>query len=145
MNKYPFWWDKTVTIYNKIEDGSGRVSWQPATLTGCFWRYVNNVTYVNNVRMEVKQVICRVPKKDNYLSLEDWLSTAEKTGYFTLRNGDIVILGEVSDEVDEYTKGKHSTDLLKKYNDVNRAFRIETFVDDTGDGLCAEHYHLKGI
>ena len=144
-NVYPQWWDKTVTIYNKIVASSGMISWQSKVLSGCFWKYINNVTYVNNVKMETKEVICRVPESEDYLSLEDWLSAEDKTGKFTLQNGDIVILGEVTDTINEYEKGKRATDILKKYKDVNRAFQIETFVDDTGDCLCAEHYHLKGI
>lgn len=146
MNNYPKYWDKTVTIYNQIKNEStGAITWQSTSLSGCFWKYINNVTYVNRVKMETKEVICRIPKSDKYLSLEEWISKTPEEGEFTLRNGDIVVLGEVTDVVDEYTKGSRSTDLLNKYRSVNRAFQIESFTDDTGELLCAEHYHLKGI
>ena len=146
MSDYPFWWDKTITIYNRIQDTTtSKVTWSSCVLTECFWQYRNNVNYVNNVKMEVKDVICRIPKKENYTPLETWKTLTEFDGLFTLRNGDVIILGEVSDEVDEYTRGKHMTDVLNKYKEVNRAIQIESFTDDTGVGLCAEHYKILGV
>lgn len=142
---YPYWWDKTITIYNKTTASTGRVSYKRTVLSGCFWKYINNVQYVNNVKMQTKEVICRIPKQENYVTYEDWLELETIDTEFTLRNGDIIILGEVTDEVDEYTKGSHATDLLSKYKEVNRAIQIESFTDDTGDGLCCEHYNIKGI
>lgn len=95
--------------------------------------------------METKDVICRIPKQANYVTLETWKTLKDFTDTFTLRNGDVIILGEVTDEVDEYTKGKHMTDVLNKYKEINRAIQIESFTEDIGNGLCAEHYKILGI
>lgn len=146
MSNYPYWWDKTITIYNRIQDATtGRVTWNRCVLSGCFWKYVNTVNYVNNVKMETKDVICRIPKSDKYIPLEIWKILDDFTDKFTLRNGDIIILGDIDEEVDDYTKGKHMTDVLAKYKEVNRAIQIENFTDDTGNKLYAEHYNIKGI
>ena len=148
MSNYPYWWDKTITIYNRIHDTTtGRVTWNRCVLTNCFWKYINTTNYVNNVKIQTKEVICRIPKSENYVSLEIWMTLKEDEfkDKFTLRNGDVLILGEVSDTVDDYTKGEHMTDVLSKYKEINRAIQIENFTDDTGNGLYAEHYNIKGI
>lgn len=144
-NKYPVWWDKTITIFNKIVASDGKVSWQSTVIENCFWKYINSTKYVDNVKMQTKEVICRIPEQDNYVPYLTWKDLADKTGSFTLRNGDFVVYGEVTDTIDEYTKGQRATDVLNKYREVNLAFQIDVFTDNTGDVLCAEHYRLGGI
>ena len=144
-NKYPIWWDKTITIYNKITADDGKVSWQSTVISGCFWKYINETKYVDNVKMQTKEVICRIPEQDNYVPYLTWKTLEDRTGKFTLHTGDFVVYGEVDDVIDEYTKGQRASDVLNKYRDVNLAFQIEVFTDNTGDVLNSEHYRLGGI
>ena len=144
-NKYPIWWDKTITIYNKITADDGKVSWQSTVISGCFWKYINETKYVDNVKMQTKEVICRIPEQDNYVPYLTWKTLEDRTGKFTLHTGDFVVYGEVDDVIDEYTKGQRASDVLNKYRDVSLAFQIEVFTDNTGDVLNSEHYRLGGI
>jgi len=144
-NTYPIWWDKTITIYNKITADDGKVSWQSTVISGCFWKYINETKYVDNVKMQTKEVICRIPEQDNYVPYLEWKTLEDKTGKFTLHTGDFVVYGEVNDVIDEYTKGQRASDVLNKYREVNLAFQIEVFTDNTGDVLNSEHYRLGGI
>lgn len=144
-NTYPFWWDKTITIFNKYVGDENKTMWQRAVLSGCFWKYINTTTYVNNVKMQTKEVIVRIPKEDNYVPYLDWKTLADRTDKFTLHPGDFIVLGDVDDEIDEYTKGQRATDVLNKYKDACMGFQIETYIEDIGNGLYAEHYKITGI
>lgn len=144
-NTYPVWWDKTITIFNKIVGEDNKVSWQRTVINGCFWKYINETKYVDNVKMQTKEVICRIPEQENYVPYLQWKTLDDKSNKFTLRTGDFVVYGEVDDVVDEYTKGQRATDILNKYREVNLAFQIDVFTDNTGDVLNSEHYRLGGI
>ena len=155
MSNFPFpWWDKTITIYNKVIDPTTqRVSWYKNTVENCFWKCVNN-TYVigrggissAGITLETKDVICRIPQDDRFVTKSEWreLKDAERKDYFTLANGDIVVLGEVTDEIDEYTAGKRSTDLVAKYKEDDACIEIDTYVDNVQTGVGLAHYRIVG-
>lgn len=148
MSNLPFpWWDKTVTIYNKVVDPTTqRVSWYRTYVTNCFWKYVNN-TYTlksNPLILETKSVICRIPKDKRFVDKATWKSLTDRNDKFTFANGDIIILGRVDDVIDEYTSGSRSTDLLAKYKELDACIEIDTYVDNTQTGVDLEHYRIVG-
>jgi hypothetical protein len=65
--------------------------------------------------------------------------------FFTLGTGDIIVKGEVDDEIDEYTSKKRSTDLVAKYKALQGCMQIEEVAINVGAGRCNEHYYVKGI
>ena len=150
MSNVPFqWWDKTITIYNKsIDPTTQRVSWYRTVVENCFWKYVNK-TYTlrgadGGVLLETKDVICRIPEDDRFLSKREWNALSDKTDTFTLANGDIIVLGEVDDEIDEYTSGKRSTDLVTKYKQYDECIEIDTYVNNVQTGINLGHYRVVG-
>lgn len=148
MNNYPAWWDTTITVYNRYEDEQTHViTWYKSVLTDCFYRSVGNTVSINDVQLDTNNIICRIPIKDNYLAPYEWiaLSNDNKSLYFTLKQGDIIVVGDVSDVIDEYTTGKRSTDLLKKYKALQGCLTIQEVGDNTGRGRGNKHYHVNGI
>lgn len=120
-------------------------------MSNCFWKAVNNTYTIGSygksttgVTLETKNIICRIPKSDIYVDKRTWKDLLDKSDTFTLGNGDIIVLGEVDDEIDEYTAGKRSTDLLKKYKEFDECLEIDTYVINTGTGLGLEHYRVVG-
>ena len=153
MSNFPFaWWDKTITIYNKLIDPTTqKVSWYRATVSNCFWKAVNNTYTIGGtgstsagVTLETKSIICRIPKSDTYVDKRTWKDLLDKSDTFTLGNGDIIVLGEVDDVIDEYTAGKRSTDLLKKYKEFDECLEIDTYVINVQTGVGLEHYRVVG-
>lgn len=150
MSEFPFpWWDKTVTIYNKVVDPTTqRITWYKNTAENCFWKYVNNSYTIRGsmITLDTKDVICRIPKTDKFVDKKTWreLKDEERKDYFTLANGDIIILGEVEDVIDEYTAGKRSTDLVAKYKEDDACIEIDTYVDNCQTGVNLEHYRIVG-
>lgn len=153
MSNFPFaWWDKTITIYNRLIDPTTqRISWYKTVVTDCFWKCINN-TYIiggtanssTGVHLKTKDIICRIPKNDMFVTRREWQELSDKTDHFTLGNGDIIVLGEVDDVIDEYTAGQRSTDLITKYKEFDECLEIDTYTINTGTGLGLEHYKIVG-
>ena len=153
MSNFPFpWWDKTITIYNKYVDPTNqRISWYRTVVENCFWKAQNLMFSMGRygvstigVLTENKTIICRIPKQDNYISKRVWDETADKTGYFTLANEDIIVLGEVNDVIDEYSPGQRSNDLITKYKKYDECLTIDIYVDNVQTGVNLEHYRVTG-
>jgi hypothetical protein len=148
MSNYPIWWEQTITIYNKFEDAQTQiVKWYKTVIDKCFWKYIGNKVSIGNTVLETNDIICRIPKKDNFLEKYAWINTPndEMSNYFTLSSGDIIVKGEVDDEIDEYKSGKRSTDLIAKYKKLQGCMEIEEVAINIGSGRCNEHYYIKGV
>ena len=144
-NTYPRWWNQTVTVYNRRAVGN-KTAWQRTVIGGCFWQNLNSRKYAGNAELDTNAVTCRIRKDERYIGRVEWLglSDDERAGRFTISRGDVIILGDVDDEVDEYSQGKRSTDLINKYKEASRCMVVEDFQDDTGGGRGSEHYHVRG-
>lgn len=148
MNNYPVWWDTTLTIFNKYEDPITQVvTWFKHVVAECFWKPTGNKVVINNVTIETDDIICRIKKNDSFLEKYIWITKPndEMANYFTLSPGDIIVKGEVDDDINEYVSGKRSSDLLKKYRTLQGCMTIEEVGINIGEGRCNEHYFVKGI
>ena len=147
MNRYPTWWNQTITVYNQYKDPQTKViKWYRTVIENCFWRYTQAKFIVNGTVVNANVTVCRIPKQENYRERYLWeqLSNDEMSNYFTLTIGDLIVKGEVDDDIDEYTTGKRSNDFLTKYKRLQGCTLIEFVADDTSGGRDAEHYHVKG-
>lgn len=153
MNNFPFpWWDKTITIYNKLIDPTTqRISWYKTTVENCFWKAQNILFSMGRygvstlgVVTENKEIICRIPKDDRFVDKRVWKDLDDRENHFTLANGDIIVLGEVDDVIDEYTPGQRSTDLITKYREFDECLEIDTYVNNVQTGVNLQHYRVVG-
>lgn len=147
-NPYPVWWETTITIYNRYEDPlTNVISWYSSVVKNCFWKYAGNKVTINNVTLETNNTICRIPKDAKFKEKYEWVQLPnDKMGnYFTLGRGDIIVRGEVSDIIDEYTSGTRSTDLIAKYKELQGCIEVEEIEINTGKGRNNEHYYVRGI
>lgn len=148
MNNYPRWWNTTVTVFNKFTDSQTQVvTWYKTVIEGCFWKSTGNRVIVGNTVLDTKNIICRIRKDDRFKEKLDWEALTNDTmqNYFTLSPGDIIVKGSVSDTIDEYTAGKRSSDLLKKYRSANYCMEIQSASDNSGEGFGNQHYYVVGI
>lgn len=165
MSNYPIWWDSDITIYNKHMDSTTNViTWYRKTLSGCFWKYVRDKARLGNTTLETESTICRIPENSNYMEKHLWdefmdavllpdnntypldeLFPGGSELYFTLGRGDIIIKGAVTDNIDEYTAGQRSTDLIAKYKELQGCIEVDSVAIDTGLGRCLPHYRVQGV
>lgn len=153
MSNFPFpWWDKTITLYNKFVDPTTqRVTWYRTVIENCFWKASNDIYNMGRygmstvgIQLEVKTITCRIPKDDRYVNKREWKELEDKSNNFTLANGDIIILGEVDDVIDDYVAGQRSTDILSKYKEFDECLEIDRYIDNVRTGVSLEHYRVVG-
>lgn len=148
MNSYPAWWDTTLTVYNKYENKlTNQITWYRTVLTGCFWKYTGNKVTINDTVLETDNTIARIPENEKFLEKYEWVELPADTrgNYFTLSEGDIIIKGEVTDEIDEYRAGERSSDLIKKYKSVRGCIQIDGIAVNTGTMRVDPHYWVRGV
>ena len=146
MSNYPEWWNTTITVYNKYEDTTSRqITWYRTVLRNCFWKYTGNKIVVGETTLDTNTTICRVPANTAFLERYLWNDAQDKSKYFTLGTGDIIIKGEVADEINEYASGFRSSDILTKYKKRGECMVIEQCVVSAGFGRDLEHYYVKGV
>lgn len=137
---YPAWWNRDITLYNRFEDKDGAVKWYKSIISGCSVKTNPSYKISSGKGTVACKSIVRIRKSDYYIPPEEWTETQYREPFFTLKGGDIVIIGNVSDSVDEYSKGNRSSDILQKYN--ARCFVIGSVsVNDFGS---LAHYMISG-
>lgn len=144
MSDYPSWWDTTVTLYNKYTESNGAVTWYRTVLEGCFWKYIGDRVRVNDSVLSTEDTVCRIRKNEDYRKPHEWKNADDKSSVFTINRGDIIVCGEVEDEINEYQKGSRSSDLINKYRDEG-CIEVVEWANNTGGGRGIEHYRVKGI
>lgn len=144
---YPAWWDTQVTIYNKYEDPQTQIiKWYKTVIDECFWKNNFQRLKLGDIEVNTDGVICRIKENSKFLEKQDWvkLPNDEMSNYFTLSQGDIIIRGNVSDNIDEYTSGIRSSDIIEKYK-WQGCIVIDMVVINTGVGRGLPHYHVEGV
>lgn len=145
MTLKPKWWNSNITLYNKhIDSVTGEISWYRHNLSDVFLKRTNTNTQVGDVKLLTDTNIIRILRQNDFLSPFEWqkLPNDQKGNYFTLQTGDIIILGNVSDEINEYIKGERSTDLISKYENTLGSISIQSVnINDWGK---LAHYLVMG-
>lgn len=137
-------WDKTITLYNRYEDEqTGVIKWYRHKLSNCFYKRTNNNVSVGGVRLLTDTTTVRIPAQAGYLPPYLWNNQPNdrKRNNMTLQSGDLIFLGEVSEEIDEYTSGKRSSDLITKYKALGSVFVTSVNINDF---MYGQHYLVKG-
>ena len=148
MNSFGSWWDTTVTIYNRYENPQTQlVTWYRYVVDKCFWKYSGSKVTINDVVLDTKDIICRIRVNKAFLEKHEWIAKPndEMSNYFTLAQGDIIVKGEVDDEINEYQSGHRSSDLKAKYKALQGCLEIQEWSNNTGGGRGNEHYFVRGI
>ena len=146
MSNYPEWWNTTITVYNKYEDPTSRqITWYRTVVHNCFWKYTGNKLVVGETAIETNTTMCRVPANRDFLEKHLWNTMQDKSKHFTLGTGDILVKGEVNDEINEYASGYRSSDILTMYKKSRECMVIEQCAVNTGLGRGLEHYYVRGV
>lgn len=146
MSNFPQWWDSTVTIYNKYTDPDTRiVTWYKTVLDNCFWRNVQDLNTSGNTSTDTFSLICRIPKNSKFKPSGEWLEDPNKNSYFTLTQGDIAVVGNCPDIIDEYQSGQRSSDLISKYHKSDSCMEIKRVAYNTMSGMLNPHYCIRGV
>lgn len=134
-NYYPPWWDKTVTLYNKVTD-SGKIKYYRHVLQKCFvGRETNGKTDGGNDGVD-SAVTVRIRASNKYLASQGYADSGASVqrSYFTITPGDVILFGLIRDDMAD-EPGKRPHDLLAKHDGL--------FVSGYKDNTNAPPAHYK--
>lgn len=131
----------TITLYCRIRAADSKDKkehWKRTVLHNCFWKSVTNTGFNGTEASVQNTYVVRIPENSAYLRYPEYIKDPE--GYFTVSQGDIVILGECADEITG-TAGQTTAQLLNRYKP--EAFKVTAFSDNTRFPM-GRHYRLGG-
>ena len=135
-------YNATITLYNclhaKYSSGNKDI-WKKVVLPGCFFKAAMTVSQNGTEATQSNTYTARIPKNDQYMPYRNWAASGGSAG-FTVSEGDIVVLGECSDEITGESPNTASQVLNR--NKPN-AFKVTAFSDNTRY-IAGKHYRLGG-
>ena len=146
MNNYGEWWNTTITLFNKVTESNGKVKWYKHIIEECFYDHSLDKVTVGNTALSSDVSVCRIKVSPDFVTKREYnkLSDRDRQDVFTLSVDDIIIPEESDFELDEYTKGKRASDLLKEYKDYPGCFTVKAVSVNVGGGRGNEHYLATG-
>lgn len=145
-------YDDTITVINKLDAKDAALKqdvYYPTVLEHCMW----STTSTRDVESGGTVVIgtihqVQIPENDRFLPYREWREPDKRSGSFTLRTGDYIVLGEIDGEMD----AQSLREMVKVYEPD--AFQIKSFrdltkgsgFDHSTDGVMrfAEVYYVEG-
>lgn len=94
---------QTVTVLNKLDARDSALkldTWYKQVVTGALWsaNITRNVATDGSVSIG-QSVKCHIANRAEYMPYDEWKAAGNRDAYFTIRTGDYVILGEVTEDV----------------------------------------------
>lgn len=131
--------NQTITLYNKFAEkvnGKTKTVWNKTVLKNCFFG-TEKATQLNGENLSmVNSFICRIPENVNFTEYYNG-----ETDKFTLKPDDIIVKGEVSDEIKDI-QGQRASDLLQKYKGF--CFTVKAVSINTKLPF-SKHYRASGV
>lgn len=94
--------NETITVFNaKLDTANDKDVYIPSVIEGVSW-YCEIVSTVDEGLKAANKFIIRIPKdadfrEKSYASPQDYATSEDVSGLFTLANGDIIVKGEVTE------------------------------------------------
>lgn len=129
----------TITLYNCIkakDSGTTKDIWRKTILKDCFYKAGVTIVQNGDAVSKANTYTVRIPEDIRFLRYPNYCKDPE--GHFTASTGDIVILGECSDEI---TDDLPAVKMLIRHKPD--AFMVSAFSDNTGH-FAGRHYKLGG-
>lgn len=129
MRVSPSVYDSTITVINKLDArdaGEPKDAWRKTVLHGCMWSDSSTRTVGNDGTVSIATAHrVQIPEHERYKPYREWYKPGNRDAYFTVREGDYVILGEVSEDVDATNIRR----IIEAYEPD--AFQVQAFRDCT--------------
>lgn len=94
--------DGTITLLNKLKrkDSATNIDvWYKTIIKNCVYKKDRVSTVNGNVVSMGQAFTILIPFTGKYLSYREWKKLPDKIGYYTLSEQDVIILGEVTEDV----------------------------------------------
>lgn len=114
-----------ITVYNKYLS-AGAAAYQRTVVPDVAFEHrkaANRLASGGDIAANTARVFIPFERDANYLKPRAWQALVSKTGKWTLQEGDVVVQGEVADEI---TSLFTITSLKAKYDDVYEIASVDT-------------------
>ena len=135
-------YNAVITLYNCLhakDSPEKKDIWKKTVLQDCFFKASTAVSQNGTEAVVSNIYVARIPQSEKYMPYAGWAAAGGEAG-FTVSEGDIVVLGECTDEI-----SGESPDTAAQVLSRNKpnAFRITAFSDNTRH-IAGKHYRLGG-
>ena len=135
-------YNAVITLYNCLhakDSPEKKDIWKKTVLQDCFFKASTSVPQNGTEAVVSNIYVARIPQSEKYMPSAGWAAAGGEAG-FTVSEGDIVDLGECTDEI-----SGESPDTAAQVLSRNKpnAFRITAFSDNTRH-IAGKHYRLGG-
>jgi len=137
-------WNKTITLYNRHQDAlTDEIAWHRHTIRNCFFKSARNNVRAGSTQTASNDNVARIPAQDNFVPANEWnaLPVDKRGKYITLQVGDVIVLGDINEDIDEYANGKRSSDLIAKH-ELSGSMFVDSY--NINDFLPGAHYFVRG-
>lgn len=94
---------QTVTVLNKLDARDSALkldTWYKQVVTGALWSADITRSVATDGTVQIGQSVkCHIANRSEFMTYDEWKAAGNRDAYFTIRTGDYVILGEVTDDV----------------------------------------------
>lgn len=134
MRVSPEIYDSTITVINKLDAKDAALAsdaYYKTVIKGCMWSDSSTRTVGTDGTVSIATVHnVQIPEMADYLPYREWIKPENRDDHFTVREGDYVVLGDVTEEVTPSTVRK----VVAQYEP--EAFQVQSFRDCTfGEGF----------
>lgn len=134
-------YDHTITVINKLDAKDSLLkkdAYYKTVIPHCMWAVRTTRTVQSDGTVNIGTVhSVQIPENADYMPYREWKNAPDRDERFTIRTGDYIVLGEVTEEITASTI-KPTVNLYEP-----DAFQVQTFRDATkGAGFT---HSTKGI
>lgn len=138
MRVSPSIYNDTITVINKLDAKDAALAsdaYYPTVIRGCMWSdsTARTVDSSGTVAIATAHNV-QIPERENYRPYREWSKAESRDEFFTVRNGDFIVKGEVTDPI----TSRSELNALVQSREPD-AFQVQSFRDLThGEGFNAE-------
>lgn len=112
-----------ITVYNKYIDGSTRSEkYQRTVIYSVVWQATRAISGARTGLLASNVALVLIPferKGATYLDPKAWLELADKAGYWTLKNDDVIVRGVCTDEITDAVAATETDPAVPAYTMTN--------------------------
>lgn len=94
---------QTVTVLNKLDARDSALkldTWYKQVVRGALWSASITRSVATDGTVSIGQSVkCHIANRSEFMPYDEWKAAGNRDAYFTIRTGDYVVLGEVSEDV----------------------------------------------
>lgn len=143
---------QTVTVLNKLDARDSALkldTWYKQVVTGALWSANITRSVSGDGSVQIGQSVkCHIANRAEYMPYDEWKAAENRDAYFTIRTGDYIVLGEVTEDVTasnvlQIVKAKGGDAMqVKAFRDLR-----DTSVSYPSEGLesVMETLYMEGV